>query len=496
MWGCAAFAVIGPDNVLVLYNQASPEGTQIANYYAQVHPGVRLLGLSGVSTAEEVSADYYLSTIRPQVLPALTSATQVLITTKGLPLRISTAPHTNPSTYVDPFGVTRTIYSTTWRPYSSLESELTRVDRISTWQQMIDQTYISPITPTNPSKNPYYKCTAAFDYAVYGTRLASRLDGFTVADVQGSIDRAQRAFIMDNARDFVLDNDPTAPAASNNLMPQLRSNVLVPRGQTTVYESTGAAVTTAPGPVIAYDSHGKNNGSGALTPGYITAQLRFNLANGAVFQTYESYNAYSFRPGGNRGGQGLVAEWLQIGGTAAVGHVEEPLTGATNVANDDQMFKMLLDGRTWAEAAWSSMQQLSFVNTVVGDPLMTWHRVIPGDANLDGTVDSSDLDVLLAYWGGAGQSGGAMWPRGDFNADGRIDAADMDILSSNLGQVANWRLPPSSDAQSIGGPGPGTGAIPEPPTAVLAVAGLLAGLAVGLRNGMRAGRGASAQGRP
>jgi hypothetical protein len=38
------------------------------------------------------------------------------------------------------------------------------------------------------------------------------------------------------------------------------------------------------------------------------------------------------------------------------------------------MFKMLLSGYTWAEAAWSSMQQLSYVNTVVGDPLMTWKR--------------------------------------------------------------------------------------------------------------------------
>jgi hypothetical protein len=38
---------------LVLYNTASPDGLEIAQYYAQVHPGVKLLGLNGVTTAEE-----------------------------------------------------------------------------------------------------------------------------------------------------------------------------------------------------------------------------------------------------------------------------------------------------------------------------------------------------------------------------------------------------------------------------------------------------------
>src|SRR5262249_22013021 len=54
-------------NVLVLYNTASAEGQQIANYYASVHPGVTLLGLNGINPSnEDVTADFYLSTIRPQ----------------------------------------------------------------------------------------------------------------------------------------------------------------------------------------------------------------------------------------------------------------------------------------------------------------------------------------------------------------------------------------------------------------------------------------------
>jgi uncharacterized protein (TIGR03790 family) len=285
---------IGPDNVLVLYNQASPEGTQIANYYAQTHPGVHLLALSGIGTAETISADSYLSAIRPQVLSALTPSIDLIVTTKGLPLRISEMSHANPGAYTDPAGVRRTVLSSCWKPYSSLESELTRIDTISTGQQMGDQTLLSFTGLSLPAVNPYYKSAAPFDFGDYRMRLTARLDGFTVPDVEDSIDRAQRAFIMESARWFVLDNDPTAAAASTSLMRKLRSSVLAPRGQDCAYDNTAAALTSAPGPVIGYVSYGTNNGSGALRPGYVGGQLQFGLADGAVFQTYESYNAYSF----------------------------------------------------------------------------------------------------------------------------------------------------------------------------------------------------------
>src|SRR4029078_7076523 len=110
---------VGPENVLVLYNLASPEGAQIANYYAQVHPGVQLLGLNGLGTSESITADDYLSTIRPQVLSALTPSTHLIVTTTGLALRIQVtqpvpplvppAVWPDPPTYTDAFGVNRTI---------------------------------------------------------------------------------------------------------------------------------------------------------------------------------------------------------------------------------------------------------------------------------------------------------------------------------------------------------------------------------------------------
>lgn len=385
---------IDQEGVLVLYNKGSGDGLQIANYYAQVHPGVRLLGLdlNGYDVNQgQISDDYYLNVIRPQVLSAIDSSVDVIVTTKGMPLRIC-VDNPNPGSYTDPFGVTRVVGANWWKPYSSLESELTRIDVVSTWQQMGDQTYFDTAGQPNcpqATKNPYYpylyypvaKTIGPFDYGTYavngygGMRLTSRLDGFTAAQVETAIDKAQQAYLIPNYNYVVLDDDPNS--VGGDRINQLKS-VLNAKSQRYVYNNTDAPITTAPGPVIGYVGHGTNDGAGGLETGYIAGQLHFKLANGAIFQTHESYNAYSFQQGENVAGQGLVAEWLAIGGTAGVGHVYEPMSGRDYEANEDQIYKMMLSGYTWAEAAWSSMQQLSYVNTVVGDPLMTWKRPTPG----------------------------------------------------------------------------------------------------------------------
>jgi hypothetical protein len=117
-----AAAALSPSDVLVIYNADDADSIAIAEYYAQKRPGVRLLGLDGVTTAEEVSASYYLSTIRPQVQSALDETIDVIVTTKGLPLRIRVA-QSNPLTYTDPFGTSRTVGAWSWKRYSSLELE-------------------------------------------------------------------------------------------------------------------------------------------------------------------------------------------------------------------------------------------------------------------------------------------------------------------------------------------------------------------------------------
>ena len=78
---------------------------------------------------------------------------------------------------------------------------------------------------------------------------------------------------------------------------------------------------------------------------------------------------------------------------------------------------------------------------------------IGGDANLDGTVDTTDFNILASDFGAQSQT----WVGGDFNGDGSVDTTDFNILASNFGQ---------SEAASLA-----STFVPEP-ASMLAIAGL------------------------
>jgi hypothetical protein len=55
--------------------------------------------------------------------------------------------------------------------------------------------------------------------------------------------------------------------------------------------------------------------------------------------------------------------------------------------------------------------------------------IVPGDANLDGKVNSYDSKIVSSNWGQTGKT----WEQGDFNNDGKVDAADASLMSANWG---------------------------------------------------------------
>jgi hypothetical protein len=81
-----------------------------------------------------------------------------------------------------------------------------------------------------------------------------------------------------------------------------------------------------------------------------------------------------------------------------------------------------------------------------------------GDANLDGSVDTVDFNLLAANFGGSGKN----WVQGDFNYDSTTDTVDFNLLASNFSK------PPLADA------GAGVGnLVPEPASiGLLGLAGL------------------------
>ena len=84
---------------------------------------------------------------------------------------------------------------------------------------------------------------------------------------------------------------------------------------------------------------------------------------------------------------------------------------------------------------------------------------LPGDANGDGYVDSTDADILSENWL-FGSNGGAYatWDIGDFNRDGKVNDIDATLMA------ANWGATPS------------VGAVPEPGILTLLIGAWVAGL--------------------
>ena len=70
------------------------------------------------------------------------------------------------------------------------------------------------------------------------------------------------------------------------------------------------------------------------------------------------------------------------------------------------------------------------INASVGVDNITARQAVPGDADRDGKVTFSDLNILISNFGrsGVGFSGG------DFNGDGVVTFADFNLLASHFGQ--------------------------------------------------------------
>jgi hypothetical protein len=93
-----------------------------------------------------------------------------------------------------------------------------------------------------------------------------------------------------------------------------------------------------------------------------------------------------------------------------------------------------------------TVQQLVISNQSTGayDVTTWWDNVslsvgralpsVPGDANLDGIVDITDLGLLATNWQGA-----ASWLGGDFTGDGFVDISDLGELATNWQTTAGAR---------------------------------------------------------
>ena len=111
--------------------------------------------------------------------------------------------------------------------------------------------------------------------------------------------------------------------------------------------------------------------------------------------------------------------------------------------------------------------------TLTSTPFYVNPTLEPGDANLDGTVNFTDLNIVLTNYN---QAGG--WMQGDFNHDGVVNFADLNILLTNYNQsFAGATIAPASyglDAAAIRALSlAGVTVVPEPGALVMLAVALI-----------------------
>ncbi len=218
---------------------------------------------------------------------------------------------------------------------------------------------------------------------------------------------------------------------------------------TTIMSSANAAYPVGAG-LIGLITYGTNGGDGRparylLTSGPGGGNL-FKCAPGAAFGSIESFNAVTMFTDVVTS-QAKIAEFIQMGGSAAVGHAFEP--GVDAIDQDEFLFRNLLrdddaDGigdLCLAEAMFTALPYLSWSEVVIGDPLMRLRTgpgglvslvKFPGDADGDAYTGPLDLNIVLDAYN---QDIGQPWydPAADLDQDGYVGAFDLNIVVDHYG---------------------------------------------------------------
>ena len=254
---------------------------------------------------------------------------------------------------------------------ASVDSELTLLYRRMTG---------ADVTLTGRLPNPYFlgakpvDQATTFDHKGFDLYLVTRLDGFTVADVIGLIDRG--AAPVREGR-ILLDQQGGTPSQAGDAWLQSGADRLAAAGfGSRVTLDTSPGVVTGEKNLLGYYSWGSNY------RGTKTRHLGLGFVPGAIAGTYVSTDARTFTepPAAWTVGtwldratyyagspQSLTGDLIREGVTGVAGHVAEPFLDAA--IRPDILFPAYLSGFNLAESFYLAMPYLSWQAVVIGDPL-------------------------------------------------------------------------------------------------------------------------------
>jgi uncharacterized protein (TIGR03790 family) len=368
---------------IVVFNKDIPESVALAKFYAEKRGIARdhLVGLS-VSRTEEISRDEYDTMIRnplraafkerkwwtlnePRNGPTTVTANSIRFVAlmKGLPLKIRAAdnyPGDKPG--AAPLGN---------RNDASVDSEVATLGAFS------DQ--ISGALP-----NPYFQSYRAIaEIENSALLLVCRLDAPDVATVRRMIVdaiEAEKNGLWGRAYVDGAHNTAGGLGVGDQWLAEIPAQL----------HKVGVPVIYEDSPAIFPDGYPMSDC--ALYFGWYTekisgpfTQFDFQFAPGAVAVHIHSFSASTLHDEHANWAGPLLAK----GAAATIGNVYEPylqLTAHLNVFND-----RLLHGFTFAESAYMSVQSLSWMSVMVGDPLYRpyagWLQI---DETREGEKASSD----------------------------------------------------------------------------------------------------------
>lgn len=505
----AASAQLRPEEVLVVYDARVADSRAVAEYYAGsarvpggvgglrgARPGVRVVDLASLGAGATVPGNIayadFITNIRNPLrahltAQGLTREVRCLVMTKGLPHRVLDTDFPlagdNPTNLVNEYSASDPTMASVDTELVLLWQDLTAGEnggpadskadgailnpywRQSTPLRHFPQTNIHVTARTYSVNNPGPTWSPS---GIIGSPqrlspgdlyLVSRLDGPTVAGVQGMIDRAADIMYDTLAHVAVFDESGSNGIAdagpngefdnSGSGFPALRDaddyettrnefqadtrfastfakyNGASGGSQFSVgpRETWQAGVLMVPESVVLVTHYGANHTGRPSTTGGTLADTiygpSFNLPNGAMINTMESYNARDLGGLGQLSfaRQQQVGDFIAGGGTFAVGNCWEPL--ADTVPDSRYLARNFIRGdMSWAEAAWSATPGLSWMELALGDPLARASRT---SENIDGNA-RVNVDDLYAWEA----------TPADVNRNGTIDATDRAFVVKTM----------------------------------------------------------------
>jgi uncharacterized protein (TIGR03790 family) len=376
-----------PENVLLVINDTSPVSVRIGEYYARKRaiPQDAIVHLK-VEPKDDIAPADFSRLIQAPIVKWLAEHNGhdrilYIVLTKGIPLRVAgTSGRTGTGASVD----------------SELVLLYRRMSGVS-------------VPLEGPLPNPYFlgdtpvAQAKPFTHQAHDIFLVTRLDGFTVDDVIGLIDRASAPVA---AGRFLLDEKASWQDKGNEWLKAAADRLGAMGLASRVTLETTSRVLADESDVMGYYSWGSND------PAITRRHFAFKFVPGAIAATFVSSDGRTFteppeswtpantwdNPKTFYAGspQSLVGDLIREGATGVAGHVAEPYLDGTIRPNI--LFPAYASGFNLVESFYLAMPYVSWQTVVIGDPLCApFPRKVIARGDIDKGVDAAtELPALFA----------------------------------------------------------------------------------------------------